>query len=809
MEADIPTLQPATAAAATATGASDNTTDSGSGSLKRKRRPRAPCDGSSPCSNCVRHEFSCSYKEKPDEVYVPTTQHESTRISAAANSLPSKRVFDPTGRIQQRPQGMPTPAEHLHPSPVSLDEPLKTENASATAHNNPSAGGGAAPFMSEPAPDRVDRGSSMSSEQEVDGLGQVNDHTEGAEFYGPTGTFYFLARLRSRANTQKQQQPQASRQDLQTSPGGRAINQTSVVNLLHSSDYSTSPDNRLAGTPGKATPSSVTRRESVQQIFATAGSRPLSASDAAFAAEVERECVRLYFQNLHNIHPILEQASFARRCDEEVWQRKSSLLDEPSQQRRGARFLSLFNAVLAIGAITAGETSLLMEDHTLQFLDRTELPGENETAYPPIRLARRYFEKAKGYLEDICESSSLETAQTLFLMSVFCQNALKPHSCYMYSGMAIRTASAMGIPTNIRSETSQESLLWWSLYSHEIEMCFSAGRQSGLRGPSSYSIPFPKTAGFVSSSSCLINPMVDLAKILMWMTDNLSLHNSHTSLQRLSQTALNLDRELDDWKTGLPRELRFDTSSLEDSEFAMKQKTVLKLRFLNARILLHRQFIILKTLESDRKTLSRHVSSCVKAATETIRFMHTSYLHRPYFRTWWYNCMYLLDACMVLLHVLISNISPVPAEEVIENLEMSIEIFKAMKMLAVARRCAEIVAELLHVAARPNNTATGGSSSTTNTPAAHHQQLYPQVQMQQQQQPAIKMQEDTPATQAVHASPLFVPAEDLAGLHHRGDGEMGENLIPGDFDANLVDPNVVWNFLNFEHWNAWSDAAFR
>ncbi|GKT39833.1 uncharacterized protein ColSpa_00014 [Colletotrichum spaethianum] len=77
---------------------------------------------------------------------------------------------------------------------------------------------------------------------------------------------------------------------------------------------------------------------------------------------------------------------------------------------------------------------------------------------------------------------------------------------------------------------------------------------------------------------CLINPMVDLAKILMWMTDNLSLHSNHTSLQRLSQTALNLDRELDDWKSGLPRQLRFDLSSLEDSEFAMKQKTVLKLR---------------------------------------------------------------------------------------------------------------------------------------------------------------------------------------------------------------------------------------
>ncbi|KAJ0317519.1 hypothetical protein COL5a_011086 [Colletotrichum fioriniae] len=90
---------------------------------------------------------------------------------------------------------------------------------------------------------------------------------------------------------------------------------------------------------------------------------------------------------------------------------------------------------------------------------------------------------------------------------------------------------------------------------------------------------------FPNSAYCLINPMVDLAKILMWMTDNLGLHSSHTSFQRLSQTALNLDRELDDWKSGLPRQLRFDTSSLEDSEFAMKQKTVLKLRMLRRPIM--------------------------------------------------------------------------------------------------------------------------------------------------------------------------------------------------------------------------------
>lgn len=152
--------------------------------------------------------------------------------------------------------------------------------------------------------------------------------------------------------------------------------------------------------------------------------------------------------------------------------------------------------------------------------------------------------------------------------------------------------------------------------------------------------------------------------------------------------------------------------------------------------------------------------------------------------------MYLLDACMVLLHVLISNISPFPTEEVVENLEMSIEIFKAMKMLAVARRCAEIVTELLHVATRANN------------PVGNHRQT--NAQMPAETEPLVRLHDE--ATQIMHTSPLFI-AEDVGA--HRGEKELGENLIPGDFDANLVDPNVVWNFLNFEHWNAWSDAAFR
>ncbi|KDN67452.1 hypothetical protein CSUB01_06468 [Colletotrichum sublineola] len=704
-------------------------------SLKRKRKPRAPVA----CGTCRARKIKVGLalpmtmggqrKADVDDVFPSVMADRHAPIVSTPNETPRRETpfYGSLVGIQKRLQPQPIPQQ---PQPVCQSQPTPLPRAILPDLLHTSPASSDEPIKHEPPPQptlqehgRVERGSTASSEQEVDGLGQVNEHTEGAEFYGPTGTFYFLARLRSRANTQ-------NKPDV-----GVSKSQSSIVNLLHSSDYSTPPDSRvLDQSPyAKSSPqSTVARKESLQQGAAGAHAL-LSAADASLATDIERECARLYFQNLHNIHPILEQTAFLRRCEEEIWSRplRPDILACP-QMRREARFLALYNVVVAIGAITAGETSLFMEDHTREFLDRTgQQPGEDDALYPPIRLARRFFERSRLQLEDICESSSLETAQTLFLMWHGHQNSLR------------------------HGNPNQDSL---RNKSGELTMVL-----------------------FPNSAYCLINPMVDLAKILMWMTDNLSVHNNHTSLQRLSQTALSLERDLEDWRSGLPRQLRFDMSSLEDSDFAMKQKTVLK-------------------LQADPNMISRHVTSCIEAATETIKFMHTSYLHRPYIRTWWYNCMYLLDACMVLLHVLISNICPFPADEVMENIELSLEIFRAMKMLAVARRCADIVRELLHVATRTHSGRQRRSDSATVAEAGS----------------ATKVSNGNDdggggngSSLAAYTMPAITSSSEGA-WPLPGGAEFGDAvMIPGDMDANLVDPNVVWNFLNFEHWNAWSDAAFK
>jgi Fungal specific transcription factor domain len=181
----------------------------------------------------------------------------------------------------------------------------------------------------------------------------------------------------------------------------------SIVNYLHSSDYSTT--------------------------LSTTASPSLSDS------EIEKECLRLCFQNLHLIDPILDEIAFSARCEKEVWTNSKSPADKVAVK---PSFMALFNAVLAVGAITAGVNASFMSRHTWS---NPLAQSSNLPAYPPLKLAKLFFERSKASLGDPFKSCSLESMQTLFLLAVFCQNALKPHSCYLYSGMAVRTALALGL----------------------------------------------------------------------------------------------------------------------------------------------------------------------------------------------------------------------------------------------------------------------------------------------------------------------------------------------------------------------------
>jgi hypothetical protein len=258
------------------------------------------------------------------------------------------------------------------------------------------------------------------SEQEVeagaDSFGEANRHTQGTEPY-PSGIYSLLLKLRSRNGKQglgiedtRAGNPQGDKNPRDLSIGsllrptqtdspipysGNIHQESKSGHRLPSSsptfDQSKhwSPSAAVLSTPGLAT-----------------GSAALLSN-----ADIEKECVRLYFSNLHLIHPILDQSSFITRCETEIWDPES----RPGSTT--STFLALFNAVLAIGAINAGDDAVFMRDMaTVRQTERFAGPDQRAPTYPPLKLAKLFFERAKTNLGDVFETCSLESTQTLLLM---------------------------------------------------------------------------------------------------------------------------------------------------------------------------------------------------------------------------------------------------------------------------------------------------------------------------------------------------------------------------------------------------------
>ncbi|KAL2674341.1 hypothetical protein Neosp_012792 [[Neocosmospora] mangrovei] len=134
---------------------------------------------------------------------------------------------------------------------------------------------------------------------------------------------------------------------------------------------------------------------------------------------------------------------------------------------------------------------------------------------------------------------------------------------------------------------------------------------------------------------------------------------------------------------------------------------------------------------------------------------------------------------MALLYVLLINASPYPVEVILEDIDKSLEIFASMKMLAVARRCTEITREVLNAA------------KTSHAESFHL---------------AIERRCDDALRHETHGD----RGGDTAGsepitnhVGHNGDLE-GDGTTYEELYTSLVDTNLVYDFLDFEDWNAWS-----
>jgi hypothetical protein len=281
----------------------------------------------------------------------------------------------------------------------------------------------------------------------------------------------------------------------------------------------------------------------------------------------------------------------------------------------------------------------------------------------------------------------------------------------MYCGQAVRTALAIGLanesvssPVEARKAARRT---WWCIYSHEIDMSCCSGRKDSLGKPRNYLIPLPlikdqKNTSPVppeaeNRSVSMTNEMVHFATVLRRVSKELYHNSKGLTLSEKSTVAHELDLLLDDWKAQLPEWLDFERVSLREEEWSGKQKLVLHVRYLNAKILIHRPFLAASPSMEEPQT-STHVAFCLDAARETIRVLYDAYANRHYFRTWWYNSTYTLYAGMIVLYVIMLGQPAIPSSVLLNDVIKAQDILQSMEEAPVARRSADLLREGFEVA---------------------------------------------------------------------------------------------------------------
>ncbi|KAI5204549.1 hypothetical protein E4T39_03579 [Aureobasidium subglaciale] len=731
---------------------------------QRCRTKKGRCNQQRPCSTCVRANSACVYgerrktnKNRDSRSTDDTSQHEITERFWSLTS----------GQVESALDNNDDAIDNV-PDSVSPNMNIDSVRSEETFTSN-------------------DR----------DVVGEVNQRTQGTEFYGTSSNYVLLNQLFSHVR----QQSQASHTPALDPPSRPATTiagqnqhassgRISLVNLLANDDELLPPSREkspLHSSSSKNQSSAVMALTSVSaERSRTSNTTVPALTQRTAERRLEEALVRSFMHNLHYLHPMIDSDTFNTRYEAHVAEHNSRHERSPSLRH----FFALYNIVVAVGALVAGSDFNEEFAREIRVVMQSKNVSRGLEKAPLQGLSRHYFQKSRSLLGDVFEACSLESAQTLLLMSLYCQNSLKPHACYMYCGMAVRTALAIGLPSESMSNSAEACKAarrtWWCIYSHEI-----------LGKPRKYPIPLPRIkvsqpysqgdallcnlTNHESSSDTnlsvdaldsegrsisMINVMVDFAVVLRRISKEIYHCQRDTTITEKSSSALHLDTLLDEWKRSLPSWHNFDTVSFREPEWAAKQKLVLQLRYLNARVILHRPFLS-DTAAHNLLERHKHIDLCLNAARKTIQVLYESYANKHYFRTWWYNSTYTLYAGMIVLYIVMLGNSTTMHDSLLEDVKKSKDILGSMKEASVARRSADLLGEVLEVA------------------TAYMQQKH-------------SLETDRPGLHADEHNVDYVHQETFS-VNDNTQIDFAQD--PEAFMASLIDPNILQDFTtDFGDW---------
>ncbi|KAJ8116890.1 hypothetical protein OPT61_g1787 [Boeremia exigua] len=478
--------------------------------------------------------------------------------------------------------------------------------------------------------------------------------------------------------------------------------------------------------------------------------------------------IESYFERCHPFFPLIDERKF--------W---ATFLHG---NRTDSQWLALLNIVFAVGSLASST-------------------ADNQAHYT-------YFSRSRKHMSlDSFGSGNIEMLQALAIMSGYYMHYLnRPNEAHSLMGGTLRMATSLGLHREyserndsgrqLAQPEEEEAIspemrrrMWWSLFCLDAWASTTTGRPSlGRMGPS-ITVMKPGTAANAVPTIIMPNSPQYMEQLkLLPLTHASTFCAIATKIQdRLVESPLlphaetnAYDTQILKWHDELPSVL----SHYEEQcpEFLHRVRLVMRWRFHNIRIVLHRPVLLttalrrcaFATLTADEKSA---VEKCRAVASTTIDEISNDCMSDLI--SGWNAVWFCFQACMVPLVSLFSDTSrPEEIEKWTASVETALAFFDRIKDWSIAaKRSADAVTRLYTAYKAQKSTPPQASIPPT-----------PQVQQQQQ---AYDMSSNYPQLNMM--APGMVPSQDAFDYNAAG--------LQNWPTTNMNDPNYLNYFWDDMMWD--------
>ncbi|KAI4649051.1 uncharacterized protein J4E78_008569 [Alternaria triticimaculans] len=509
-----------------------------------------------------------------------------------------------------------------------------------------------------------------------------------------------------------------------------------------------------------------------------------------------QELLESYFDRVHPFCPMIDERKF--------W---STFL---YGNRKDSAWLALLNMVFALGSLAS-------------------LAADNEAHYVYFNRSRRHLS-----LESF-GSGNLEVLQALAIMSGYYMHYLnRPNEAHSLMGGTLRMATALGLHREYseRSDASRQFMapgeedsispemrrrIWWSLFCLDSWASTTTGRPSlGRMGPSitvlrpgtavnaPQSIPLPNSPQYIEQLKIL--PLVH-ASAFCQIATRIQDRLVESPLLASAETA-SYDAQVVKWHEELPSILSNPDEPCP--EFLRRTRLVMKWRFQNIRIILHRPILLTAALRrspwvalsADEKVA---VGKCRLIASKTIEEISQECM--PDLISGWNAVWFCFQACMVPLVSLFSDTSiPEEAEKWKTSIETALTFFETVKDWSIAAKRSGDAVTRLYAAYKTNISTLSHQTQPTMPHIPHPQQYHPQQPHPHSQTHthfAIPGTSTAPPMLNTHAAAYTPQHPSMAQPQQQHPSSFGHHYNPATptWASTSNDPTILNNFWDDMMWD--------